>query len=118
MLALNCINIMPPNDHYTHQNSCDNKAITILRAQLAYGATLCDVIIVTFRHAHVSFLVLLGGEDGEAGLVIDHGDLRPRLRQTCHLHSARTTRQRRQLIGRIDRRHSSKSVRGERNGLR
>lgn len=26
---------MPSNDHYVHQNSHDNKVITILRAQLA-----------------------------------------------------------------------------------
>lgn len=34
MQQLNCINIMPSNDHYARQNSHDNKAITILRAQL------------------------------------------------------------------------------------
>lgn len=55
---------MPPNYHYAHQNSCDNKAITISRAQLAYSATLCDVIIATFTRAHVPRLVPSAGEDG------------------------------------------------------
>lgn len=97
---------MPPNDHYTHQNSCDNKAITILRAQLAYGATLCDVIIATFRRARIPFLILLGGEDGRRNAChrpwqftsSSKTDVSPAF---CH-----TTRQRRELIGCIDRRHS------------
>lgn len=69
---------MPPNYHYTHQNSCDNKAITISRAQLAYSATLCDVIIATFRRALVPLIVLLGGRT----VVMHHGDLHPHLRRT------------------------------------
>ena len=46
MPPFNCINIMPSNDHYVHQNSHDNKAITILRAQLAQH--LFDAIITAW----------------------------------------------------------------------
>lgn len=118
MLAHNCINIMPPNDHYTHQNSCDNKAITILRAQLAYGATLCDVIITTFRRARIAFLILLGGEDGRRNGCHRPGQFTSSSETDLSPAFRRTTWRRRELIGCIDRLRSPNLVRGERNGLR
>lgn len=42
---------MPSNDHYVHQNSHDNKVITILRAQLA--SHLSDAIITTHTYRWV-----------------------------------------------------------------